>query len=115
MNTKAPELPSIALDPIEGPPRDQLLRLSQVTPQTVPWLQPTTIPTLQRWTNPGVRGHMLRTVLVAGVKHTTSQWLWEFVIGMTTGASAEPTGRRTPSQRERARARAAAELDAAGI
>jgi hypothetical protein len=58
---------------------------------------------------------VLKTVLVAGVKHTTAQWLWDFVVAVTNGASPTTPQRRTPNQREHARSRAAAELSKAGI
>src|SRR5439155_17385114 len=49
---------------LDRPPSDRLLRLSEVTRETVPWFPSTSIPTLQRYTKHAVRGRrVLRTVL----------------------------------------------------
>src|SRR4051812_41592243 len=100
---------------LDRPPSDPLLRLSEVSRGVVPWFPSTSIATLHRYTKHALRGRrVLRTVLIAGIKYTCAQWLWEFC----NSANDEPTStgqRRTPRQRHDARARAAAELADAGI
>ena len=101
-------------DVLDARPGNRLIRLSLVNSTTVPWLPPTSVPTLHRGTRPGVRGQVLRTVLVAGVKHTTPLWIWQFIRAVTDG-SAPTSPRGTPARRQRERAKAAASLAEAGI
>ena len=89
---------SDALDMLGGPPKSRLLRLSEVTPDTVPWFPRTSIATLHRYaTRPARGGKVLRTVLIGGIKHTSAEWLWEFCD--QGGAGVKPdvrSGCRTP-------------------
>ena len=72
--------------------------------------------TLHRWRLRGCRGVKLETLLVGGIRFTSSEALQRFFNRTTAIAdgTAQPEA-RTSSQRERAFSRAKAELEAAGI
>lgn len=74
------------------------------------------VSTIHRWRLRGVRGVRLETLMVGGVRYTSSEALQRFfnrTTAVADGTSAPPT--RTDKQREQAISRAEAELAAAGI
>jgi hypothetical protein len=95
-----------------------LFRLSQIP--TLSWLprrhgKPPSIATVYRWASDGLDGKRLRVIRAGGALATTEAWLLEFFQDLTEDTRGSTQPPRTPVSRERARARAAAELEAAGI
>jgi len=73
--------------------------------------------TCWRWTLNGVRGVKLETFSIGAKRYTTEEALERFIHASTAAAANEPMASvsRTPKQRERAIARAEAELAKEGI
>jgi hypothetical protein len=72
--------------------------------------------TVFRWANPGVRGVRLETIRFGGTLCTTRSALLEFFRRLTPApVETPPSPPRTPGQRQRASARAAEQLERAGI
>lgn len=63
-----------------------------------------------RWWRRGVRGVRLCTVVCGGRRYTTPRAVEEFILATTAAAEGAPPPTRTPRQRERAIARAEADL-----
>lgn len=72
-------------------------------------------PTAWRWAMKGVKGIRLETIMVGGIRMTTRPALARFFAAVTAAADGTAIPSRTSAQRERAIARDAAELEAAGI
>ena len=95
--------------------RENLIRLADVP--ALEWLpirngKPINLGTVYRWVTRGVRGRRLQVARVGGMMTTTLSWLDDFFNGPTaSGGSTYPTS----TQRQRAIARAEAELAADGI
>jgi hypothetical protein len=73
------------------------------------------ISTLWRWHRRGIRGIRLETAVVGGTRYTSRQALQRFVDRTTAAADGQTPPVSIDRSRERAVARADAELDAAGI
>jgi len=73
------------------------------------------VSTLWRWTNHGVRGIRLQTVLVGGKRYTSRESLQAFVEQTTAAADGGTRPVRTSRQRQRKIAAAEAALTEAGI
>lgn len=73
------------------------------------------VSTVHRWTNSGIRGVRLETVLRGGVRMTSHQALVKFIQATTAAADGQPMASRTPAQRRREIDRAERELIAEGL
>jgi hypothetical protein len=75
------------------------------------------IATVWRWAKFGVRGRRLESVKVGGSFYTSREAIARFAEDPADGATPQTPARavRSPAQRKRDQARAAARLDAAGI
>lgn len=106
---------------LTGAGNDRLIRLHDVP--AISWLPlrrggaRLNVATVWRWTMKGCAGVKLATVSVGGTLCTSDAWLREFFDAVAQARRGErPTPHiRTPARRARDQARAAAELDAAGI
>ena len=56
--------------------------------------RPTAISTVYRWSTKGLRGHKLETILIGGVRFTSSEALERFFRSVTSGVSSPPSRRR---------------------
>jgi hypothetical protein len=75
---------------------------------------PVGLATVHRWAADGIKGRKLRTIRAGGALVTTREWILEFFEALSD-PNATVASTRTPRQRQTAKARAAAELERAGI
>ena len=73
------------------------------------------VSTIWRWSQRGIRGVRLETILVGGTRHTSREALQRFFTATTAAADGTPPATRTPHQRRQAAQRAERELGEAGI
>ena len=71
--------------------------------------------TIWRWSQRGVKGVRLETVLVGGVRYTSREALDRFVAATTAAADGTSSPIRTSRQRERSIAAAEKELAGGGL
>ncbi len=92
---------------------ENLLTLTEAS-KTLPGRPHTS--TLWRWHTKGVRGGVkLETIVIGGLRYTSSEAIERFVERTTAVADGEPAPQRTTSQRNKAIEKAEQELADAGI
>jgi hypothetical protein len=73
------------------------------------------VSTTWRWTLRGIRGVLLETILIGGIRYTSQEALQRFFEATTAAADGTPVPARTTKRREKAIEAAERELRSAGI